>query len=215
MRSFSGVIAAVEKTIGRPRLTQNIPSTYTMDQKGRKFDRYGNQIKGDPEIDTQVESLVKSIKKDACRIDKLKKLIRGPETPGNAEMYADIRRKIQRAETYMNRAIMKLKQRQGEKLKNDERELTKLRNRQKDFNNEIVRLEDGKIRDRKKDTPVFVPHRNDRNGIVRENLSNRSDTFNPQVKDHKKSTSKNQVYKSYDREKAEEEFQALLDGTKT
>lgn len=157
---------ALRKPITRPGSAQK---NYTI-RDGKKVDRHGLPYQNDQE-DTQTQALIKNIKKNQKRINKAKKLIKGPETEKNALLYADTRVRILRWEQVISRNLAALARRNAEKQRQDKREQTKFENRQKEDRNEIVRLS-GKIVPKKEENSFS--HFNDLSRPIRESLSNRN-----------------------------------------
>lgn len=144
--------------------------------------------------------LWKQAKKCERRISRYKELMShkgiGTETPKNADQYSELRAKILKEEQILYKTLMKIKQRQAEKDRIDQREKTKLQNRQKISLGEAVRLEKGKILEKK----VLD---------IKEGL-HLGPLTNTYMSRTKRSTTKNPEYVVTTKEKIKNEFLSVL-----
>lgn len=169
-------------------------------QKGEESARFGRSTPGhltDRSLDPNAQEyqrLFKHMRKQGKRIKRLKLLIKGPETEGNALLYADTRARILKCEEIISNCIMKIKQREAEKERIHNREIKKKLNKRAIDNLEKVRLEKSQLVDYVAEEVKTV-----------EPDENRNDHLSIFVK-AKRSTEKTPVYEEKSLKQIEKEF---------
>jgi len=126
----------------------SVPGTVYLDKNGKPRDKYGLPVHQDNTTKLGKDDLLKAIKKCQRRIDRLKHFVNVPLNREN-DLVRKMRAKIIKEESILNRHLFTLGFYDAERQGIDQRELTKHQNSQDEMQGRIVRLDNGKIRNKK------------------------------------------------------------------